>query len=61
VPVNKGSVCPVKTGTFGIDFDKLDGCNTCQIWDDCSAEAERQEQAEKEARAAGRMSRGRGK
>lgn len=39
--------CPAKGGTFGEDFDKLDFCNKCPDWDNCSARAQQLEEAEK--------------
>ena len=38
--------CP-NGGVFGSDLDKLDGCNTCDIYDDCAREAIRLEEAGK--------------
>lgn len=58
VPAGVENKCPAKGGVFGQDFDKLDKCNTCDLWDNCSVEAERLEQLEKEQRAAGRFNRG---
>jgi hypothetical protein len=38
-------MCP-GGGTFALDIDKLEGCNTCEIWDDCDQESLRLKKAQ---------------
>ncbi len=28
--------CPLPGGTFGVDHDDFDGCDTCDIWNECA-------------------------
>lgn len=59
-PANKeeagDNACPAG-GKFGVDIDKLQGCMPCEIWDDCAAESQRLEEAEKKS-SGGRRARG---
>ena len=42
VPPPSGDlVCPINSGTFGVDIDKLDGCQTCNVYKECFKENEK--------------------
>jgi len=46
--------CP-NGGVFGRDLDQLDGCNDCEIYDDCAIEADKIEEEEKKKKESVRV------